>query len=91
MLLPSLLADGVADNLDSRNMTFSLWHFINKTALALTTGLLFLFLPALSGSQVSPYSPVVLQWSYAIIPCVMKVVAVIILYISPLDKGREKK
>ena len=91
VLLPSLLADGVADKLDSRNMTFSLWHFINKTALALTTGLLFLFLPALSGSQVSPYSPVVLQWSYAIIPCVMKVVAVIILYISPLDKGREKK
>ena len=90
-LLPSLLADVVGTKTELRNMNFSLWQFINKTALAMTSGFLFLFLPHLDGNQTQAYSPSVLHWSYALIPCMIKMMAMIILYVSPIDLGREKK
>ena len=73
------------------NMNFSLWQFINKTALAITSGLLFLFLLHLEGNPTQAYSSSVLLWSYALIPCMIKMIAMIILYMSPIDLGREKK
>ncbi len=90
-LLPSLLADVVGTKTELRNMNFSLWQFINKTALAMTSGCLFLFLPHIDGNQTQAYSSSVLHWSYALIPCMIKLMAIIILYASPIDLGRERK
>lgn len=90
-LLPSLLADIVGTKTELRNMNFSLWQFINKTALAMTSGFLFVFLPHLDGNQTQAYSPSVLHWSYALIPCIIKMMALIIIYVSPIDLEREKK
>jgi GPH family glycoside/pentoside/hexuronide:cation symporter len=91
VLLPSLLADVVGAKTELRNMNFSLWQFINKMALGMTSGFLFLFLPQLAGNQTQAYSSAVLRWSYALIPCMIKMMAIIILYMSPIDLGREKK
>lgn len=91
VLLPSLLADVVGNKTELRNMNFSLWQFINKAALAMTSGLLFLFLPQLANNQNAAYSSAVLYWSYALIPCMIKVVALIILYLSPIDLGSKRK
>ncbi|MBA3814625.1 MAG: MFS transporter [Alphaproteobacteria bacterium] len=91
VLLPSLLADVVGNKTELRNMNFSLWQFINKAALAMTSGLLFLVLPQLANNQNTAYFSAVLYWSYALIPCMIKVMALIILYLSPIDLGSTRK
>lgn len=91
VLLPALLADIVGDNKEVASQSFGLWQAISKTSLALAAGISLPLLSFLGYNQQADDSHGSLIWlsvCYAIIPCAIKLVALILLLLSPLDNQR---
>ena len=91
----SLLADVIDDDegRDGRpdGAYFGFWHLLEKLALALTAGLALPLLQALG------YVPGVvadagsaLSWVYALLPCVIKLAAALMLWLFAPESGRAK-
>ena len=79
-LLPAIFAKRLAKTKHDANTGFGIWNFSNKLALALTAGIL-LPLMEFAGFETqdmrSSLSRDILTISYAIIPCVLKVLVLI--------------
>ena len=79
-LLPAIFAKRLAKTKHDANTGFGIWNFSNKLALALTAGILFPLME-FAGFETqdmrSTLSRDVLTISYAIIPCVLKVLVLI--------------
>jgi glycoside/pentoside/hexuronide:cation symporter, GPH family len=91
-LLPALFAARLARIAsDTDSAAFSLWSFVSKLSLALAAAIL---LPALQSAgfnpgQVNPESALLaLSLIYAALPCVLKVIALAILWRTPIDKDQ---
>lgn len=88
-LLPSLLADTLQDDKEQGGLAFGVWNFISKFTLALAAGIA---LPALgmlgyTGTQSTDVGSIhALQLSYAVLPCTFKVLALLTLVLSPIEK-----
>jgi len=91
----SMLADVIDDDEGQGGRPdgayFGLWHLLEKLALALAAGL------ALPLLQVLGYVPGVvagagsaLPWVYALLPCVIKLAAAILLWLSVPESGQKK-
>jgi len=94
MLMPSLLGDVLEGQTESTASAFGLWNFTTKLTMAFAAGLA---LPLLSAGG---YVPGVanddgalarLSLCYGLLPCVFKVVAIMLLKISPLDQLKESR
>lgn len=89
-LLPSILADILNRKNSLGGVEFGIWNFINKFTLATAAGIA---LPALSWlgynsqGQSSDYSIAAINFTYAIIPCIFKFIALILLYFSNIDNN----
>ena len=79
-ILPAIFAKRLAKTKHDPNTGFGLWNFSNKLALALTAGIL-LPIMELAGFETqdmrSSFSREVLTISYAIVPCGLKIFALI--------------
>lgn len=88
---PSILADAVdadAPELGPRpdGAYFGLWQMIEKLNLALAAGIalpLLAFLDYQPGTPQQGFSS--LSFTYALLPCVVKVAATLLLWIAPID------
>jgi GPH family glycoside/pentoside/hexuronide:cation symporter len=93
MLLPSMLADTLADKQGATATGFGLWNLTSKLTMAFAAGIA---LPILSfggykpGVENSPEALAQLSLCYALLPCVFKAIAVSMLYLSPLDKPQRR-
>jgi len=91
MLLPSMLADALANRREATATGFGLWNLTSKLTMAFAAGLA---LPLLSaggykpGIENSAEALAQLSLCYALLPCLFKTVAVIMLHFSPLDQRR---
>jgi GPH family glycoside/pentoside/hexuronide:cation symporter len=88
-LLPALFAD-VLSNMRTLGATaFGMWNFTSKLTMALAAGIA---LPTLAlggyeaGAHNAPHSLHMLSFCYALLPCMFKALAIVLLYISPLDR-----
>lgn len=89
-LLPSILADVIRKRERSGGLEFGIWNFISKFTLALAAGIA---LPALyylgySPNVASSQGLHALSLGYALLPCVFKCAALILLVVSPIDNPR---
>jgi Na+/melibiose symporter-like transporter len=89
-ILPSILADVIRKRERSGGLEFGIWNFISKFTLALAAGIA---LPALYYLGYSPNAANAqglgaLSLAYALLPCVFKCAALILLVLSPIDKPR---
>lgn len=88
-LLPAMLSRRLAEVGHSPGHAFGLWGFVNKFSLALAAGLA---LPALDaagfvpGGQNQPDALDALSLAYAGIPCALKAVAALILFLTPIQE-----
>ncbi|MBY0355544.1 MAG: MFS transporter [Rickettsiales bacterium] len=88
-ILPSLLADSLHHHPQIRSLAFGIWNFLTKLSLALAAGL---SLPLLdqAGFQPSQFNHDAaldsLSIAYALVPCFLKLIAFILLSLSPIDK-----
>lgn len=91
-VLPSLLADSMRKNKRRGGLEFGIWNFISKFTLALSAGIT---LPLLGWMGYAPQGESsfaaqrTLIFLYAILPCLFKGIALIILILSPIDKEKE--
>ena len=89
MLLPSMLADTLEDKQGATATGFGLWNLTSKLTMAFAAGIA---LPVLSyggykpSADNGPEALAQLSLCYALLPCLFKAIAVIMLHISPLDK-----
>jgi Na+/melibiose symporter-like transporter len=86
-ILPSLLADAVGSRERSGGLEFGIWNFISKFTLALAAGIT---LPLLAGEAGNIADTDALRLCYAVLPCLFKTAALILLFISPIDNQRRK-
>lgn len=91
----SLLADVIDDDegRDGRpdGAYFGLWHLLEKLALALAAGLALPLLQALGYMPgVAVVAGSALPWVYALLPCVIKLAAALMLWFSAPDSWRTK-
>ncbi len=84
VVLPSLLSDALDVNDPNGALEFGIWNFISKFTLALAAGIT---LPLLGNASAADYSQV-LHMSYAVIPCFFKLMALAILFFSPIDRSK---
>lgn len=89
-LLPALFAARLARlGSDTEGAAFSLWNFVSKLSLALAAATL---LPALqaAGFRPGPDNPpqalLALSLIYAALPCVLKLIAIALLWRTPIGK-----
>lgn len=89
---PSMLADAVDTDAPKSGPRpdgayFGLWQMIEKLNLALAAGIA---LPLLAFLGYQPGTPqqsfTSLSFTYALLPCVIKVAAAVLLWIAPMDK-----
>ncbi len=91
MLLPSMLADTLADKPGATATGFGLWNLTSKLTMAFAAGIA---LPLLSyggykpGMENTPHALAQLSLCYALLPCLFKAIAVTMLKISPLHQPR---
>lgn len=89
MLLPSMLADTLADKQGATATGFGLWNLTTKLTMAFAAGIA---LPILSfggykpGAENGAEALAQLSLCYALLPCLFKGIAALMLYLSPLDK-----
>jgi len=89
MLLPSMLADTLADKQSATATGFGLWNLTSKLTMAFAAGIA---LPLLSyggykpGLDNTPAALAQLSLCYALLPCLFKAVAVCMLYLSPIGR-----
>ncbi|WP_050929222.1 MFS transporter [Aestuariivita boseongensis] len=81
-LLPAMFATRMAEIAPSASEGFGLWSFVSKFTLAFAAAVLLPLLDA-SGFRAGPENPeealTLLTWLYAGVPCVLKVLAIILL------------
>ena len=89
-LLPAIFAARlVRMGSDTEGAAFSLWNFVSKLSLALAAATL---LPALqaAGFRPGPDNPpqalLALSLIYAALPCVLKLIAIALLWRTPIGK-----
>jgi len=88
-LLPSLLSDGLKERPQLHSFAFGLWNFLTKLTLALAAGI------ALPLLEVAGYRPgdaatstQALAVTYALLPCALKLLSILLLFLIPLDARR---
>lgn len=85
-LLPAMVSRRLADLNQGGETTFGLWGFVNKIGLAAAAGLA---LPALDiagfapGADNAPAALAALSVAYAGVPCLLKIIALATLALSP--------
>ncbi len=98
-LPPSLLADTIDGRGKISNKTsmtgsyFGVWNLVTKLNLALAAGITLPLLDMLGyipGETTDASALNSLSFTYAVIPCVFKVIAFLILALSNLDKHKER-
>jgi len=82
-VLPSLLSDALDEGERDGALEFGIWNFLSKLNLAMAAGIA---LP-LVGSVAPADYPRVLHLSYATVPCMFKLLAIAILFISPIERS----
>ncbi len=89
-ILPSFLADAVSGQRAAGGLEFGIWNFISKFSLALAAGigLPLLYYLGYSPSASSSAGLGALSFSYALLPCAFKCVALALLKISPISQPR---
>ena len=91
MLLPSLLSDAVQDAPQARASAFGLWNFVTKLTMAVGAGVVLPLIEAggyHSGADNSPQALHRLAIAYALLPCLLKAVAVAMVFVSPVHRRR---
>ena len=79
-LLPAVYAKSLIKTKNDANMGFGIWNFSNKLALAVTAGLLLPIMEFVgfeTQDMNSTLSLEVLSISYALVPCALKVLALL--------------
>jgi len=84
---PSILADIISKNNKNSSSFFSIWNMASKLALAFASGAALIFLD-ISNYQNNGDSNFYLSFVYAIIPCFIKIIVVILLFFSKIDKNQ---
>ncbi len=88
-ILPSMLADVLSHKTDRGGIEFGIWNFISKFTLALAAGIALPMLALLGYTPEDAQANLhALSISYALLPCMFKLLALCLLYISPLDTIR---
>lgn len=90
-ILPSLLGDALRERPDVRSFSFGVWNFLTKLSLALAAGVTLPLLGALGyqpGGDNSSDALGSLGLAYALLPCALKLLSLLVLSISPLDLRR---
>lgn len=82
-VLPSLLSDTLGENDRDGALEFGIWNFISKFNLALAAGIA---LPLLGSASGESYTQI-LRLSYAVVPCMFKLLAISILFFSPIERS----
>jgi GPH family glycoside/pentoside/hexuronide:cation symporter len=95
ILLPALLADALRQKDEHGSFSFALWQALSKWSLALAAGLALPLL-ALGGYQpggnlVTADNVILLVIGYAVVPCVLKLVALAVLVASPIQRTEERE
>ncbi len=88
-LLPSLLADALQKHKRQGGLEFGIWNFISKFNLAMAAGIslpLLAYFGYVPGTENEGLHA--LRFSYAVLPCLFKIISLFILFISPLDNPR---
>lgn len=82
-VLPSLLSDALDESERDGALEFGIWNFISKFNLALAAGIA---LPLVGSASAENYTQV-LRISYAAVPCAFKLLAIAVLYLSPIERS----
>lgn len=88
----SMLADVIDDDIDLAGRPdgayFGLWHLLEKLALALAAGIALPLLQWLGYAPGSTTGPVIaLSFVYALLPCAIKLLAALCLWLVALESG----
>ena len=89
-LLPALLSDELVRGKQGGSFTFGIWGFITKLSFATGAGLALISLwiggfdPAGINDEIALRH---LAYSYALLPCLMKLLAIITIWRAPLHRG----
>lgn len=89
-LLPALFARRMAVVSPSGAQAFGLWTFVSKATLAIAAVLLLPLLEASgfrSGTENDAAALGMLTLLYAVVPCALKLLALILIWVSKLDDG----
>ena len=79
LMAPTLITNNIIEtqNIESvRSFVFSITHFISKIAIAVVSGSLLIVLGSKSGVEYNQ----ILHFSYTILPCIFKIIALYMLY-----------
>ena len=96
LALPASMLADVIDDDEARDgrpdgAYFGLWHLLEKLALALAAGLALPLLQALGYVPgVAVVAGSALSWIYALLPCAIKLVAALMLWLIAPEPGRTK-
>ena len=88
MLLPAILGDALKNREGASASGFGLWNFTSKLAMAFAAGLVLPLLARAgyhSAAHNSLNALTALSRCYAVVPCLIKSMALLLLYFSPLD------
>jgi GPH family glycoside/pentoside/hexuronide:cation symporter len=88
-LLPAIFARRMATVAPEAGAAFGLWSFVSKFTLAFAAVTLLPALDAVgfvSGGANDPRALDLLTWLYALVPCVLKVLAILLLWVTPLPE-----
>lgn len=85
-LTPAILAARIKGG---GGKVFSIWTFLQKTALAFAAGLALPLL-ALSGYEPGITQQESLKLAYALVPCALKILAIVVLLLLVHEKGKNK-
>lgn len=89
---PSILADIVNSGQQQQSKTslyFSIWNMISKSGLAIASGFALIFLGGVGYrgyDSSSAESLFYLSLIYAMLPCIIKIITVLLLFFSNIDK-----
>ncbi len=86
---PALLSDTLNTTGKGAGMGFGLWNFIGKLNLSLAAGIALPLLGAIGyapGGENTPETLGYISFAYALLPCLFKAVAALMLFLSPLDR-----
>jgi Na+/melibiose symporter-like transporter len=90
VILPALFSVSLTKARLSASLAFGIWSFAGKLALALSAFLVFPALQAtgfVPGQQNSPEALSALNIAYAIVPCVLKLVALALVLALPAEEA----
>lgn len=86
-VLPAILADTLGSGTKNEGFAFGIWNFISKFTLAAAAGIALPALAYFGYKQGAGAENVALvTFSYAVLPCIFKAAALILLCVSPVAK-----